>query len=129
MRHHRLRSSRRPIVARIENYSPGRVVIDGVEVNRDVIVLPHRVLPNWWRRDGHSLVIEDLEEVLDELPERLIVGCGYSSRLQPDPSVVEALDKRGVRLEALPTADAVARFEELETRNPVAVAAALHLTC
>ena len=38
--HHRLRSSRRPIVARIENYSPGRVVVDGVELNRDVIVLP-----------------------------------------------------------------------------------------
>ena len=78
-------------MARIENYSPGRVVIDGVELNRDVIVLPNRVLPNWWRRDGHSLVIEDLEEVLDELPERLIVGCGYSSRLEPDPSVIEAL--------------------------------------
>ena len=50
-------------MARIENYSPGRVVIDGVELNRDVIVLPNRVLRNWWRRDGHSLVIEDLDEI------------------------------------------------------------------
>jgi hypothetical protein len=116
-------------VARIENYSPGHVVIDGVELNRDVIVLPNRVLRNWWRREGHSLVIEDLEDVLDELPERLIVGCGYSSRLEPDPSVIEALERRGVKVEALPTEDAVARFEELETRNPAAVAAALHLTC
>jgi hypothetical protein len=116
-------------VARIESYSPGHVVIDGVEFNRDVIVLPNRVLGNWWRRDGHSLVIDDLEEVLDELPERLIVGCGYSSRLEPDPSVIEALERRGVRVEALPTGDAVDRFEELETRNPAAVAAALHLTC
>jgi len=90
-------------VARIENYSPGRVVIDGVELNRDVIVLPNRVLPNWWRREGHSLVIEDLEDVLDELPGRLIVGCGYSSRLEPDPSVIEALERRGVKVEALPT--------------------------
>jgi len=116
-------------VARIENYSPGRVVVDGDELNRDVIVLPGRVVPNWWRRDGHSLVVEDLEDVLDELPERLIVGCGYSSRLQPDPSVIEALERRGVKVEALPTEDAVARFEELEARNPAAVAAALHLTC
>ena len=116
-------------MARIENYSPGRVVIDGVELNRDVIVLPKRVLRNWWRRDGHSLVIEDLEEVLDELPERLIVGCGHSSRLEPDPSVIEALGRRGVKVEALPTGEAVDRFEELEIRNPAAVAAALHLTC
>jgi hypothetical protein len=116
-------------VARIQNYSPGRVVIDGVELNRDVIVLPNRVLRNWWRREGHSLVIQDLEDVLDELPERLIVGCGYASRLKPDPSVIEALERRGVKVEALPTEDAVARFEELENRNPAAVAAALHLTC
>jgi hypothetical protein len=116
-------------VARIEDYSPGHVVVDGVELNRDVIVLPDRVLSNWWRRDGHSLVIEDLDDVVDELPERLIVGCGHAGRLRPDPSVIEALAKRGVKVEALPTADAVARFEELEARDPALVAAALHLTC
>ena len=27
-------------MARIESYSPGRVVVDGVELHRDVIVLP-----------------------------------------------------------------------------------------
>ena len=81
-----------PIVARIESYSPGHVVVDGVELNRDVIVLPNRVLPNWWRRDGHSLVIEDLEDVLDELPERLIVGCGYAG-----PAGARSLGDRGAR--------------------------------
>jgi hypothetical protein len=116
-------------VARIEDYSPGHVVVDGVEQNRDLIVLPNRVLPNWWRREGHTLVIEDLADVLEELPERLIVGCGYASQLEPELSVIEALARRGVKVEALPTADAVSRFEELEARNPAAVAAALHLTC
>jgi hypothetical protein len=116
-------------VARIEDYSPGRVVVDGVELDRDVIVLPDRVLPNWWRRDGHSLVVEDLEEVLDELPQHLIVGCGYAGRLEPSPAVIEALGARGTQVEALRTEEAVARFGELEERNPAAVAAALHLTC
>ena len=116
-------------MARIENYSPGHVVVDGVELKRDVIVLPDRVHQNWWRRDGHSLVIEDLEDVIDDLPERLILGCGHAGRLEPDPSVIEALARRGVKVEALPTPDAVTRFEELEARNPAVVAAALHLTC
>jgi hypothetical protein len=116
-------------VARIEGYTPGRVVIDGAEHHRDVIVLPERVLPNWWRRNGHSLVAEDLDEVMDELPEHLIVGCGYASRLRPDPSVIAALQRRGVSVEALPTEEAVARFGELEATNPAGVAAALHLTC
>ena len=116
-------------MARIEDYNPGHVVVDGVELDRDVIVLPGRVLPNWWRRDGHSLVLEDLEEVLDELPQHLIVGCGYAGRLEPSPAVIEALAERGVEVEALRTDQAVARFGELEAHNPAAVAAALHLTC
>jgi hypothetical protein len=113
-------------VARIEDYSFGRVVVDGAEHSRDVIVLPERVVGDWWRRDGHSLVIEDLDEVLDELPERLIVGCGADGRLHPHPSVVEALGERGVEVEALPTGEAVRRYAD---SDPARTAAALHLTC
>jgi hypothetical protein len=116
-------------MARIENYRPGHVTVDGAELRKDVIVLPDRVVPNWWRRDGHSLVIEDLSDVLDDLPEHLIVGCGYAGQLRPDPAVMEALSKRGVEVEALPTPDAVDRYAELEAQNPAAIAAALHLTC
>jgi hypothetical protein len=113
-------------VARIEGYSFGHVVVDGEEHSRDVIVLPQRVVGDWWRRDGHSLVIEDLSEVLDELPERLIVGCGADGRLHPHPSVIEALERRGIEVEALPTDQAVQRYER---SNPARTAAALHLTC
>ena len=113
-------------MARIEEYSFGHVVVDGEEHSRDVIVLPKRVVGNWWRRDGHSLVIEDLDDVLDELPERLIVGCGANGRLHPHPSVLEALAGRGIEVEALRTEEAVRRYEE---SNPAKTAAALHLTC
>ncbi len=105
------------------------MVVDGEELRRDVIVLPGRVVPDWWRRDGHSLALEDLSGVLDELPERLILGCGYAGQLRPDPAVVEELRRRGTEVEALPTPAAVARYQELAAKNPAAVAAALHLTC
>jgi hypothetical protein len=114
---------------RIEGYRPGHVVVDGVEHTRDVIVLPDRVVGEWWRRDGHSLVVDDLDEVLDELPERLIVGCGYAGQLRPSDAVTEELRRRGTEVEALRTEDAVARYQELAAENPAAVAAALHLTC
>jgi hypothetical protein len=42
---------------RIEGYRFGHVVIDGDEQKRDVIVLPDRVLMDWWRADGHRLVL------------------------------------------------------------------------
>jgi hypothetical protein len=116
-------------MARISDYDFGHVTVDGREHTRDLIVLPGRVVGDWWRRDGHSLVMDDLSEVIEELPGRLIVGCGANGRLRPDPSVAEALARRGVEMEALPTADAVRRYSELEAENPAAVAAALHLTC
>ena len=113
-------------MTRIEDYSFGRVVVDGQEETRDVIVLPERVIRNWWRRDGHALVLEDLEQVLDELPERLIVGTGAYGRLEPNRDAVAELERRGVHVEALPTEEAVRRYGAL---NPAATAAALHLTC
>jgi hypothetical protein len=113
-------------VARLEDYSFGHVVADGEPHDRDLIVLPDRVVANWWRKDGHSLVIEDLGEVVDELPERLVVGCGAHGRLRPDPAVIEELQRRGVEVEALPTDDAVRRYNELDAGR---TAAALHLTC
>jgi hypothetical protein len=113
-------------MARLEGYSFGRLVVDGEEHTKDVIVLPGRVVPNWWRKDGHSLVIEDLGEVLDELPERLIVGRGAHGRLRPHPAVLDELRDRGVEVEVLDTADAVERYGESDESR---TAAALHLTC
>jgi hypothetical protein len=113
-------------VARLEDYSFGRVTVDGSEQTRDLIVLPDRVVTNWWRRDGHSLAIDDLDEVLDELPERLIVGVGAHGRLHPDPSAITELERRGIVVECLRTDEAVRRYVELDERH---TAAALHLTC
>jgi hypothetical protein len=113
-------------MATLENYSFGRVSIDGDEETRDVIVLPQRVVRNWWRRDGHALVLDDLEAVLDELPTRLIVGTGAEGRMRPDPATLAKLRERGIEVEVLPTGDAVRRYA---ASNPAETAAALHLTC
>ena len=61
-------------MAELGDYSFGSVRVDGEEHTRDLIVLPERVVPGWWRRDGHSLAMEDLDEVIEELPERFHEG-------------------------------------------------------
>ena len=114
------------VMARLEDYNFGRVTVDGSEQTRDLIVLPDRVVTNWWRREGHSLAMEDLEDVLDELPERLILGVGAHGQLQPPPEVIAELERRGVAVECLRTDEAVRRYVELDERR---TAAALHLTC
>jgi hypothetical protein len=113
-------------VARLEDYSFGRIVADGEEQTRDLIVLPDRIVTDWWRREGHSLALEDLEQVQDELPERLILGTGAHGRLSPPRAVIEELERRGIQVEVLHTDEAVRRYGELDERH---TAAALHLTC
>jgi hypothetical protein len=113
-------------VPRLEGYRFGRVVVDGEEHTRDLIVLPHRVVANWWRRDGHRLVLEDLDAVLPELPERLVVGTGAAGQMRPDPEALRQLRERGVEVEVLPTDRAVARYGELD---PERTAAAHPHTC
>ena len=113
-------------MARIDHYEFGGIVVDGREERNDLIVLPGRVVPNWWRQQGHALVLDDLVEVLDELPGHLVVGTGADGRMRPDPDTLRQLEERGVTVEALPTGQAVRRFSELDSAR---AAAALHLTC
>ena len=110
----------------IDGYGFGRLTIDGREETRDVIVLPERVVRGWWRKEGHALVLEDLEDVLDELPQRLVVGTGAYGQMRPDAGALETLRARGIEVEVLPTPEAVERYGRLDPRT---TAAALHLTC
>jgi hypothetical protein len=111
---------------RIEGYRFGQIVVDGEEQTRDVIVLPDRVITDWWRAEGHRLVLADLEDIIEDLPEHLLVGTGAYGQMRPEPEALERLRERGVEVEALPTGEAVRRYGELDPRR---TAAALHLTC
>lgn len=111
---------------RIEGYDFGRIVVDGEELTHDVIILPDRLVTNWWRAEGHRLALADLDDVLGELPDQLVIGTGAYDQMQPDPETLEQLWQRGVEVEALPTGDAVCRYGDLDPRR---TAAALHLTC
>jgi hypothetical protein len=113
-------------MAILEGYRFGRLMVDGGEETRDVIVLPDRVVRNWWRAEGHALVMDDLRAVVEDLPERLIVGTGADERMRPDPKTLRELEGRGIEVEVLPTDRAVSRYGELD---PSRTAAALHLTC
>lgn len=110
----------------ISEYRFGHIVIDGREHSKDVILLPDRIVSNWWRRDGHSLVVEDLAEVVQELPRNLVIGSGAYGRMKPDRNAIAELENHGIKVEVLPTEDAVARYRQLD---PATTAAALHLTC
>ena len=111
----------------IESYRFGHIVVDGQAHDRDVIILPDRVIGGWWRKEGHTLHPDDLEAVFEAAPEVLVVGQGAYGRMQVTRETKQALQAAGVELVALPTQKAVGTYNAM--RQGRAVAAALHLTC
>ena len=114
-------------IPRIDSYNFGRIVIDGKSHGKDVVILPDRVISNWWRDEGHNLTPQDLGEVMAARPQVLVVGKGAFSRMDVDDQTVKALKEAGIELIALPTGHACQAYNRL--REEKAVAAALHLTC
>lgn len=112
---------------RIESYRFGSIVIDGRNYTHDVIILPDRVIPDWWRQSGHTLRPGDLSAVFDAAPEALVVGIGASGRMRVTRETEEALTAAGIHLFPAPTEEACQMYNRLRERQRVA--AALHLTC
>lgn len=112
----------------IDSYQFGKVIIDGVSYNSDIIILGNSVHPNWWRKEGHLLSVDDLERVIITEPSILVVGCGASGLMKVPSKTRKVLQEHNIELKALNTGKAVQKFNELSQAN-VSVAAALHLTC
>ena len=112
----------------IDEYSFGRIVIDGKTYRHDVIVFPDRVKSDWWRKEGHSLRLEDLEEVLRDPPEVLVIGTGYVGLMRVPREVREKLEEMGIRVVVEKTGKAYRTFNKLLSEGR-RVVAALHLTC
>ncbi|MFQ5824607.1 MAG: Mth938-like domain-containing protein [bacterium] len=113
----------------IDSYSFGKIVIDGKEYNRDVIVYPDYVEPNWWRKQGHQLCVEDIKSRIEkESPEILIVGTGAYGQVVILDSTKEFLERRGIKLIAEETGKACTTYNH-QIKSNKKVLGAFHLTC
>ncbi|UCG35112.1 MAG: hypothetical protein JSW17_06410 [Candidatus Omnitrophota bacterium] len=112
----------------IDSYSFGSITVDGKVYTDDLIVFPEKVSSGWWRKQGHSLCMEDLAEVLVYKPQILIVGKGASSCMDIPSSTVQILKDEGIEVIGDNTASAVELFNEYIGAGKKVVGA-FHLTC
>ena len=113
---------------KIEKYRFGEIVIDGNVYSKDLIVYPGKIKENWWRKEGHSLCIEDIEEIFEYKPEILIIGTGYSGVMDVPEDVIKEIEEKGIKVEVYFTREAVNKFNEYIEKGKKVVCA-LHLTC
>ncbi len=112
---------------RIERFRFGEITIGGERYTDDVLVFEDRVRPRWWRKEGHLVQLEDLEEALAAKPEVLIVGTGAQECMKISPEVVAYTRRVGIELLEFDTRRACQTFNQLFGKRKMV--AALHLTC
>ena len=112
---------------RIEAYDFGTITVDGRTFTSDLKIVGGRVLPGWWRKEGHRLLPEDIEDILRAAPDVLVVGTGHEGLMRVSREVEERLAQAHIRLIARPTREACKEFNSLPSEEDTAFAA--HLTC
>ncbi len=112
---------------KIEHYSFGKIIIDGKTYTSDVIIYPGKVDSSWWRKEGHSLHIVDLSDVINAKPGILLVGTGSSGLMKVPKETLSHLESKGIKVHVALTEKAVELFNKLQKDK--IVIAALHLTC
>ena len=109
----------------------GEVEIDGQRYAHDVVIDAGRIRR---RQKGPSKALRDQFghtplSVAEDIPwggRRLIVGTGTDGKLPIAPEVYAEAERRGVRIDALPTPDACRLLAHLRPKD---VHALLHVTC
>ena len=112
----------------ITAYEFGSIAIAGKTYTSDVIVAPEQVIDSWWRKEGHNLQIEDLDDIVKAKPDMLIIGTGYYGRMQVPDKTKRYLEEQGIKFLQAKTRDAVTEFNQLQ-KEYARIVAALHLTC
>ncbi len=111
----------------IQSYRFGHMVVDGEQHTQDLILLPDRVATNWWRKTGHRLDVEDLDQVLHAAPEILVVGTGAHALMIVPQETRQAVEAAGIELRVARTGEAWQTYNDLRERRRTA--GAFHLTC
>jgi hypothetical protein len=112
---------------KIDSYEFGKLVLGGATHTADLILLPDRIFAPWWRDEGHSVSVADLELVFHTHPDLLIIGTGAHGRVDVPALTRSAIARAGIELVVQPTADAIETYNCLHDERRLA--AALHLTC
>ena len=109
----------------ISEYSFGRIVIESKIYINDIILLGEKIKPKWWRKTSHSLIKEDLENIIDYEPDLLIIGTGAYGMMKVPSKLPKELD---FKIIATPTKEAIKRYNK-EIKGVMKIAGAFHLTC
>ena len=112
----------------IEEFSFGKIKINGLTYTDDIKIIGGKVVPEWWRKKGHSVEIDDIKDILAAQPDILVIGKGQPGLMKSSGSLREYLKNSGIELIENKTSKAIEDFNRL-LKAGKNVSAGFHLTC
>ncbi|MDH4206065.1 MAG: MTH938/NDUFAF3 family protein [Desulfobacteraceae bacterium] len=112
----------------IEAFSFGNIVVKGITYSNDIKIIQGKVIPTWWRKRGHQVGIDDIQDIIDARPDILVLGKGKPGMMKSTPSLCEFLKQNDIDLIEEKTSKAIKTFNRLFKQGKN-VCAGFHLTC
>jgi hypothetical protein len=109
-------------------FSFGRLVVDGQICNNDIKIVNGKLIPDWWRKSGHTVEIEDVQDIIDSDSVILVIGKGQPGYMRVTESLREHLGKNNIKLIVEQTSDAIQTFSRLMKQGKQ-VSGGFHLGC
>ena len=113
---------------KIESYSFGSIEIDGKVYRSDLKLIGERVVPDWWRGQGHLVELEDVDDLLKADAEICIFGTGAYGVMRVSKRVKSEFENRGIKVLIEKTKSACNTYNRLLQEGKKLVAG-FHLTC
>ena len=111
----------------IEAYGFGEIKISGKNYQNDVIVYPDHIDSKWWRKQGHVLDIDDIEDVINAKPDVIIIGTGQPGMMRVSAETLAKIKDLGIEMIVMPTEPACKEYNRIASEKKAI--ACLHLTC
>jgi len=112
----------------IESFSFGNIVVNGITYTNDIKIIQGKVIPSWWRKKGHHVNIDDIQDIIAAGPDILVLGKGKPGLMKSTPSLCEFLKQKHIDLIEEKTSKAIKTFNRLFKQGKN-VCAGFHLTC
>lgn len=111
----------------IEAYEFGEIKVCGKKYHNDVIIYPDHVDSKWWRKESHSLDIDDIKEVIKAKPDVIVFGTGQPGMMKIAAQTVKMINDMDIETIIMPTDHACKQYNMIAPQKKVI--ACMHLTC
>lgn len=108
----------------IEDYSFGKIRVNGKDYTFDVVIKKEKV-SSWWRKSGHNVEISDVEHHINNA-KVVVIGTGELGMMNVPEETLSFIKNKNIRFVVDKTESAIKTFNK---EKPEDVVGLFHLTC